>query len=69
MTSRPRPEDHPTAWAYWQARRTWVRSHGGSLLGTLAIAVVFGLLTGSAVVLIFLLVVALAGTAYARSRP
>ncbi len=66
---RPRPEDYPTAWSYWQARRVWLRRHGGSLIGTLAIAIFFGALTGSAVLLVSLIAFALVGTAYARSRP
>jgi hypothetical protein len=66
---RPRPEEHPTAWSYWQARRVWLRRHGGSLLSTLAIAVIFGGLSGSVFLTALLIVFALLGTAYARSRP
>ncbi len=69
MSTQPQPEDYPTAWSYWQARRAWVRRHGGSLIGTLALAIGFGLLTGSAVVLVVLVVAAVLGTVYARSRP
>ncbi|HMD56717.1 MAG TPA: hypothetical protein VKG82_04535 [Solirubrobacteraceae bacterium] len=69
MGSRPYTEDYGTAWSYWQARRAWVRRHGGSLLGTFALAIGFGLLTGSALVLVILVAAALLGTAYARSRP
>jgi hypothetical protein len=69
MSTKPRPQDYATAWAYWQARRSWVRSHGGSLLAVLAIAFVFGVLTGSAIAFVLLIVFALAATAYARSRP
>jgi len=42
----PQP-DYPTAWTYWPARRVWLCRYGGSLIGTLAIAVIFGGLTGS----------------------
>jgi hypothetical protein len=66
---RPCPEDYPTAWSYWHARRVWIRSHGGSLIGTLAIAVIFGGLTGSPVLLVSLIAFAVVGTIYARSRP
>lgn len=69
MMARPRPEDYPTAWSYWQARRVWVRRHGGSLIGTLAIAVLFGALSRSALAFGALVVFAVAATAYARSRP
>jgi len=67
--ARPRPEGYPTAWSYWQARRVWLRKHGGYLWTTLAIAIFFGALTGSTVLLLSLIVFALVGTAYARSRP
>jgi hypothetical protein len=46
-----------------------LRRHGGYLWTTLAIAVFFGALTGSTVLLILLVVFALVATAYARSRP
>jgi len=68
-STRPRPEDYPTAWSYWQARRVWLRGHGCSLVGTLAVAVIFGELNGSPVLLLSLIAFALVGTAYARSRP
>ena len=66
--SKPRPQDFPTAWSYWPARRAWVRRHGGSLFGTLAIAVFFGAVSGSAVALILLVVFAIVGTVWVRSR-
>jgi len=69
VSIRPAPEDYATWWRYHVAKRVWLRSHGGSLIGTLALAVGFGLLTGSAVVLVVLIFAALAGTAVARSRP
>jgi hypothetical protein len=69
MSTKPQPEDFPTAWSYWQARRVWVRRHGGSIIGTLAIAVFFGVLSGSATVFIVLSVWAILATAIARSRP
>jgi hypothetical protein len=65
---RPRPEDYPTLGQYWWARRLWIRRHGGSLIGTLPIAVFFGALTGSPVLLFSLIAFALVGTAYARSQ-
>jgi hypothetical protein len=33
---QPHPEDYPTAWSYFWARRAWTRSRGGSLLVTVA---------------------------------
>jgi hypothetical protein len=49
--------------------RNWRRSHGGSLLATLAIAITFGVISGSAVALVLLMAFALLATAYVRSRP
>jgi hypothetical protein len=66
--SRPQPEEYETRTRYRWALRNWKRSHGGSLIAVLAIAVVIGALSGSAVVLIALVTFALVGTAYARSR-
>lgn len=66
---RPQPDSYPTAWSYFWAHRRWKRKHGGSLIGTLAIAVFFGGFTGSPVLLLSLVVFVLVGTAYARSRP
>jgi len=42
MSTRPRPEDFQTRAEYRWARHLWTRSHGGTLIGTLAIAVLFG---------------------------
>ncbi len=44
-------------------------SPDAAALGTEAIAILFGALTGSTVPLVLLIVFALAATAYARSRP
>lgn len=68
-STKRQPEQYRTAAEYRWARKLWVRRHGGSLIGTLAIAVVVGLLSGSALVLVSLIVFALVATAYARSRP
>ena len=54
---------------YRWAKKLWLRRRGGSLIGTLAIAIFFGALTGSDVLLVLLVVFALVATAYARSRP
>lgn len=67
--SRPQPEDYKTGAEYRWAKKLWLRRHGGYLITTLAIAVFFGALTGSALLLILLVIAALALTAYARSRP
>jgi hypothetical protein len=69
MSSKPQPEQFRTGAEYRWARKLWLRRHGGSLIGTLAIAIFFGALTGSTVLLVLLVVFALVGTAYARSRP
>jgi hypothetical protein len=68
-STRPRPEQHRTGAEYRWAKRLWLRRHGGYLWTTLAIAVFFGALTGSATLLILLIVFAFVMTAYARSRP
>ncbi len=46
---RPQPERYPTAWSYYWAQRRWKRSHGGSLIGNVAVAAVAGGITGSQV--------------------
>jgi hypothetical protein len=48
MSTRPRPQDYPTAWSYWTASRTWKRRTGGSLITTAALALIVGGLSGSA---------------------
>jgi len=67
--SRPQPEDFKTGAEYRWAKRLWLRRHGGYLWTTIALALLFGALTGSVVLLVLLVVAALAMTAYARSRP
>jgi hypothetical protein len=67
--SKPRPDQFPTLCSYLVARHNWLRRHGGSFLGTLAIAVFFGLLTGSTTALFGLVAFAIVCTAIARSRP
>lgn len=44
---RPRPDDYRTGAEFRWARHNWKRSHGGSLIVTLAIAFIFGAWTGS----------------------
>jgi hypothetical protein len=66
---RPQPEDFKTGVEYRWAKKLWLRKHGGYLITTLAIAVFFGALTGSAVLMVLLIIAALLMTAYARSRP
>lgn len=67
--SRPQPEQYRTRAEYRWAKRNWLRAHGGYLWTTLAIAVFFGALTGSFALMVLLVIFALVGTAYARSRP
>ena len=68
-TARPRSEDFRTRGEYRWARKIWLRSHGGSFVGTLALALFFGGLSGSAVVLMLFVAFAVLGTIIARSRP
>lgn len=51
------------------AKKLWLRGQGGYLITTLRIAVLFGALTGSTVLPLWLVAFALVGTVYARSRP
>jgi len=44
---RPRPEDYRTRAEYRWARKLWLGKHGGSFIGTLALALIFGGLSGS----------------------
>jgi hypothetical protein len=67
--SRPQPKDFKTGAEYRWAKRLWLRRHGGYLWTTIGLALLFGALTGSVVLLVLLVVAALAMTAYARSRP
>jgi hypothetical protein len=67
--SRPQPEQYPTRATYRWALRNWKRSHGGSLIGTLAIAVFFGAWSGSQVALFGLVGFAIVAHVIARSRP
>jgi hypothetical protein len=66
---RPQPEDYKTRAEYRWARKQWIRKHGGSLFGTLAIAIFFGALTGSQLLMFLLIAFAIVGTVIARSRP
>ena len=67
--ARPQPEQFGTGAEYRWARRNWKRAHGGSLLGTLAIAVFFGALSGSQALLGLLVGFAIVCHVIARSRP
>jgi hypothetical protein len=67
--SPPQPENFKTGAEYRWAKRLWLRRHGGYLWTTIGLALLFGALTGSVVLLVLLVVAALAMTAYARSRP
>ena len=66
--SRSHPESFATWWSYHQAKRLWLHQHGDRLSTTLLLAVFAGALSGSAVVLATLVVVAVVGTGYVRSR-
>lgn len=69
MSTKPQKDQYSTRQEYSWANKQWKRSHGGSLLGTLAIAVFFGLITGSQVLLWLLVAFAIAVHLVARSRP
>jgi hypothetical protein len=64
----PQKADHRTWWSYRQARKAWIRRHGGSAVWPLAIAGFIGLASGNGIVLLVLVAAAVTLTAYARSR-
>ena len=66
---RPQPEQYPTRATYRWALKNWRRSHGGSLIAVLAIALFFGALTGSQALLWGLVAFAVVMWMVARSRP
>ncbi len=68
-THRPRPEDYRNRAEWRWARRLWIRRHGGSLIGTLAIAIFFGAWSGSQAALFGLVAFAIVAHVIARSRP
>jgi hypothetical protein len=65
----PRPEQYRTAGEYFWARRRWKRTHGGSMIVTVAIAFLFGAWTGSQAALFALVAFAVVATLIARRRP
>jgi hypothetical protein len=65
----PRKTDYPTYWAYRQAKKSWLRRHGGRIWVTVLLALVLGALTRSLVGFLIIVAVATIGTIYARSRP
>jgi hypothetical protein len=65
---RPRPEEYPSRATYRWALRNWRCHQGGGLLGTLAIAIFFGLPSGSVTVLWVLIAFAIVATMIARSK-
>lgn len=67
--ARPQPDHHATRAEFRWALRNRKRRHGGSLLAVLAIALVFGGLSGSQTVLWAFLALAVLGWTIARSRP
>jgi hypothetical protein len=68
-STRPQPEQYATRAEYrWQLKQ-WRGAHGGRLIGTLCIAVFFGALTGSQVLLWALVAFAIVAHLFARSRP
>jgi hypothetical protein len=67
--ARPQPEDYETRQQYRWQLKLWRRRHGGSLVAVLAIAFIFGALTGSATFMWLLVAFAFGGWAYMRTRP
>lgn len=63
---RPTKDAYPTRAHYRWARKQYNAKHGGSLFGTVAIAVFFGLASGSTVVLFALIAFAVLVTVGAR---
>ncbi len=70
MSTRPSPDDYPTAWSYFNAHRAWKRSHGGSMVGNVAVAAIAGGVTGSPVaVVVFIVLAVLVTLARRHSEP
>ncbi len=67
-STRPQPEQYATRAEYLWRLKLWKHKHGGSLIGTLAVAVLFGALSGSQVILWGLVAFAVVAHAIARSR-
>jgi asparagine N-glycosylation enzyme membrane subunit Stt3 len=65
----PRPEQYRTAGEYLWARRQWKRTHGGSIIVTVAITFMFVAWTGSQVLLSGLVAFAVVATLIARRPP
>ena len=65
-TRRPDPAEYRTGAEYRWARRQWKRSHGGSLIALLAIAVAFGAWSGSVAALWLLIAFAIVAHTIAR---
>jgi hypothetical protein len=66
---KPQQEEYGTRAEYRWARKQFNRKHGGSLFGTLAVAVFFGAITGSTALLFGLVASAVLVHLVARSRP
>ena len=66
MSTRPRPENFPTAWSYFWASRAWRKRTGGSLITTAALALIVGGLSGSAVLAMLTLAGAMGVHLYLR---
>jgi hypothetical protein len=66
LIPRPEPESYPTAWSYFWAHRRWKRSHGGSMIGNVAVAAVGRGITGSQVAVVVFIVLAVLVTLACR---
>ena len=67
MSTRPRPEEYPTAWSYFWAQSSWKRRHGGSMIGNVAVAAIAGGISGSQIAVVLFIALAVVVT-LARRR-
>ena len=69
MSTRPRPDDYPTAWSYLHASRLWRRRTGGSLIVNVAVAAIAGGITGSQLAVVVFIALAVVVTLARRGQP
>ncbi len=64
---RPQPDNFKTGAEYRWASRQWRAKHGGSMFANVAVAIIAGAITGSAVLLALFVVLAVTVTLARRS--
>jgi hypothetical protein len=69
MSTRPRPEDYPTAWSYFHPSRLWRKRTGGSLIVNMAVAAVAGGLAGSQLAVVVFIALAVVVAPARRGQP